>query len=310
LATRTKKPAPRRRPVQHPKRRDAPASKRGALAIAAAVALLIVAATGFLLLTRGGASTANTLPATPDYHSLLVTSPDASGLLLGTHNGLYSSNDGGRTWEQTELAGQDAMNLAHPGDETLWVAGHNVFARSDDGGATWRDVRPAGLPSFDIHGFAVDPQREANLFAAVAGQGLYRSTDNGRSFVPVSRQVGGAVMALAVTPAGDILAGDMEQGLLVSGDGGKTWRRALAQPVMGIALNPAQPRLALATGAGVFRSEDQGKSWNEVLALSEGGGPVAWSPSNPQIAYAVSFDRTLYKTTDGGSSWQAVTREG
>src|SRR5207244_10760202 len=126
-----------------------------------------------------------------------------------------------------------------------------VLAKSTDGGRTWVDVRPSGLPTLDVHGFAVDPRRPNRLYAAVAGQGLYRSTDNGVSFTPVSKQVGGAVMALAVTPSGDSLCGDMQQGLLVSRDGGKTWRRILAAQLMGLALNPRDPKRVLAAGPGI-----------------------------------------------------------
>lgn len=273
----------------------------------AAVAAVVLA------VNRGGegqtGSAAAGLPNTPDYHSLLVAPNDPNRLLLGTHVGLYSSTDGGRSWSFKGLSGQDAMNLARPrtGNGVIWTAGHNVLARSSDGGATWRDVRPAGLPSLDVHGFAVDPNNPKVVYAAIAGEGLYRSTDGARSFAVVSRTVGPAVMALAVTPENHILAGDMRQGLLVSSDRGKSWRRTLAEGVMGLALNPLNPKRAIATASGIFVSRDQGESWRQVLPLSEGGGPVAWSASNPKIAYVVSFDRTLYKTIDGGSTWQPVS---
>jgi photosystem II stability/assembly factor-like uncharacterized protein len=249
------------------------------------------------------------LPNTPDYHSLLVAPNDPNRLLLGTHVGLYSSTDGGRNWSFKGLSGQDAMNLARPttANGVIWTAGHNVLARSSDGGATWSDVRPAGLPSLDVHGFAVDPENPKVVYAAIAGAGLYRSTNGGSSFAVVSRTVGPALMALAITPQGHIIAGDMQQGLLVSRDAGKTWHQTLAQGVMGLALNPVNPKRAIATASAIFVSGDQGESWREVLPLSAGGGPVAWSPSNPRIAYVVSFDRTLYKTTDGGSTWHPVS---
>jgi photosystem II stability/assembly factor-like uncharacterized protein len=264
-----------------------------------------------LVLNRGGAAQTQGeragLPNTPDYHSLLVAPNDPNRLLLGTHNGLYRSVDGGRSWSFEGLSGKDAMNLARPTDGVIWTAGHNVLARSADGGASWSDVRPTGLPTLDVHGFAVDPKHPQTLYAAIAGQGLYRSTDGGESFARISRTVGPAVMALAVTPDAHILAGDMQKGLLRSGDDGKTWHRTLAQGVMGLALNPADPKQAIATGSAIFVSRNQGESWREALPLSGGAGPVAWSPSNPKIAYVVSFDKTLYKTTNGGATWHPVS---
>jgi photosystem II stability/assembly factor-like uncharacterized protein len=188
----------------------------------------------------------------------------------------------------------------------VWLAGHQVFKKSGDGGATWSDVRPAGLPSLDIHGFAVDPRNARILYAAVAGQGLYRSGDGGRSFSLASDQVGGNVMALAVLPDGRILAGDMQQGLLESSDGGASWSQRLRAQVMGLAVNPTDPKRLLTTGAGIALSTDAGRSWRSVLDLPDGAGPVAWARSNPKLAYAVGFNRTLYRSGDGGKTWSAV----
>jgi hypothetical protein len=174
-----------------------------------------------------------------------------------------------------------------------------------DGGATWSDVRPAGLPSLDIHGFAVDPRHPSTLYAAVAGQGLYRSGDGGRSFSLASDQVGGNVMALAVLPDGRILAGDMQQGLLESTDRGASWKQRLRAQLMGLAVNPNDPKRLLATGAGIAL-ERRWPQLRSVLDLPNGAGPVAWSQSNSKLAYAVGLNRTPVSLTDGGKSWSAV----
>lgn len=287
--------------------------RRRAWAAAAATMLLALGVGTVYAATRGGGASSEggqapaALPDTPDYHSLLVAPADASSLTLGTHNGLYRSADGGRTWEQASLAGQDAMNLARAKPGVVWAAGHNVLAKSEDGGQNWQDVRPDGLPGLDVHGFAVDPRDPRTLYAAVAGQGLFRSNDGGRTFGPISREVGPGVMALAVTPDGRILAGEMEQGLLVSADAGKTWKRTLDAGLMGLAVNPKDPRRILATALGILLSRDGGKTWVQPFPLGAGAGPVAWAPSDPQTAYVVGFDQTLYKTTDGGENWNAVT---
>jgi photosystem II stability/assembly factor-like uncharacterized protein len=286
--------------------------RRRAMAAAAATILLALGAGIVYVATRGNettreaAQTPAALPDTPDYHSLLVAPRDPNSLALGTHNGLYQSSDGGRTWEATALAGQDAMNLGHAEGGTTWTAGHNVLAKSTDGGETWQDVRPEGLPHLDIHGFAVDPRNGRTLWAALAGQGLYRSTNGGASFQLVTREVGGGVMALAVTPAGRILAGDMQQGLFISDDGGKSWTPTLQAGLMGLAVNPKEPERIVATGPGILLSTDAGRTWDEVLPLGQGAGPVAWAPSRPRVGYAVGFDKTLYKTEDRGATWRPV----
>jgi photosystem II stability/assembly factor-like uncharacterized protein len=311
--SKTRRQAARPRSVQAPtRRREGGRVPRWAYALGS-VALVALFAGGAFLLAKEQAQSGSDgppasigLPNTPDYHSLLVAPTDTDHVLLGTHAGLYESRDGGRSWRKAALAGQDAMNLARSEGETVWTAGHNVFAKSTDGGATWTDVRPDGLPSLDLHGFAVDPNDPATLFAAVAGEGLYRSDDSGESFEEVSSEVGGAVMALAVTDHGRILAGDMEQGLLASEDGGETWHVVAEAAVMGLAINPADPNTIVAGGPGILRSNDAGRTWDQALALEQGAGPVAWSASNPDTGYAVGFDRLLYRTNDRGRTWQAV----
>lgn len=272
-----------------------------------AIALAIILALTVFRGGSGGPAASAGLPNTPDYHSLLVDPSDPQKLVLGTHAGLYTSSDGGRQWSFEALAGSDAMNLAREQADTVWLAGHQVFKQSSDGGVTWRDVQPSGLPSLDIHGFAVDPRNPGTLYAAVAGLGLFRSQDEGTSFSLLSQQVGGAVMALAVLPDGRILAGDMGQGLLESRDGGATWKPTLRAQVMGLAVSPSDPqRLLATTGVGIALSTNGGRTWRSVLDLPEGSGPVAWSRSNPQLAYAIGLNRTLYRTGDSGNSWQPV----
>jgi photosystem II stability/assembly factor-like uncharacterized protein len=299
--------------VQAPKRR---VEKKSGLnrwwpwaAVAAAVAIG-AALVGVLALAgdgdQSGASAAGGLPNTPDYHSLLVAPGDPNALVLGTHNGLYRSIDGGRSWQSTTLVGHDAMNLARAEGSVVWAAGHNVLAKSSDDGETWQDVRPDGLPGLDVHGFAVDPRDPQTLYAAIAGQGLYRSNDGGGAFSVVSTEVGPGVMALAVTPDGRILAGEMRQGLVASRDGGRTWKVTLEAGLMGLAVNPNEPERILATGPGILLSTDGGRNWDQVMPLEAGAGPVAWAPSNPKVAYVVGFDQTLYKTEDGGATWRPV----
>lgn len=293
------------------------ASRRPLLtALGAAAIVAVLAAVAVLVGSRGGGddtasapprakgrttgSAGARLPATADLHALLALGGDR--LLLGSHSGIHLSRDGGRTWRQTRFRG-DAMNLARGRDGTLWAAGHDVLARSDSAGASWSTLVPRGLPSLDLHGLAVDPVG-GDLYAAVAGRGLFRSRD-GRSFRPVSAEVGGGVMALAVTSGGRILAGDMEMGLLVSDDAGKTWRRGLREGLMGIARDPGDPNRLLAAGRSIFRSTTGGASWRPVLPVGgRGAGPVSWADGNR--AYAVTFAGVLLETADGGLNWQEV----
>ena len=295
---------------QGPRKRTDPPSRPAWLIPAAALAVLAVAA-GLLalLVTRPDSKSRSTgrLPQTSDYHSLLVAPASSDDIVLGTHDGLYRSGDGGTTWTKAELDGQDAMNLAQPDAGTVWAAGHDVLAKSRDGGGSWQDVRPSGLPSLDVHGFTVDPRDPQRLYAAIAGRGLYRSNDGGQSFSLLSRTVGPGVMALAALRDGTLLAGDMErQVLAASSNGGREWTGLAQGSFMGLAVNPARPRLVLASGPGVLRSQDGGRTWTQAVSIEAGAGPVAWSPRDPGVAYVVAFDRSLWRSDDFGATWAVV----
>jgi photosystem II stability/assembly factor-like uncharacterized protein len=312
--TNTKRPAPAKRaqPPPPPPGRD----HRRLYARIAWIGIVVLAAAGAFWVAKKQAEGPNEavappatgLPHTPDYHSLLVDPEDADRLLLGTHVGVYESADGGRTWTFAGLEGDDAMNLVRAGDgRTLWVAGHNVLKKSADWGATWQDVDPDGLPSLDVHGFAVDPRFEDGsvIYAAVAGEGLYRSDDGGKSFEQVSQGVGPAVYGLAVTPHGRVLAAE-QRGVFASDDDGTTWKTLLEANVVGLAVQERDDRIILTTGPGIYRSADGGETWDKVQDIGEGSWPVAWAPSDPDRAYVVGFDRKLYRSDDAGATWRVV----
>lgn len=311
--TKTKRRPPQQRRAE-PVRPPTPGSARRRLyARIAWIAVVALAALGAFWVAKRQAEGPNEavapppagLPNTPDYHSLLVDATDPDRVLLGTHVGIYETMDGGRSWTFAGLEGDDAMNLVRTTEGTLWVAGHNVLKRSADGGATWTDVRPDGLPGIDVHGFAVDPANDQVVYAAIAGEGLYRSEDGGVSFEQVSEGVGPAVYGLAVTRDGRVVAAE-QRGVFASEDGGTTWKMLLEEAVVGLAVSPGDEQTVLAVGNGIFRSADGGATWRKVQEISEGAWPVAWAPSDPERAYVVGFDRQLYRTTDAGATWATV----
>jgi photosystem II stability/assembly factor-like uncharacterized protein len=244
------------------------------------------------------------IPEASDYHSLLVLSPDAKTLLLGTHQGLFRSTDGGRRWRASGLRGEDAMNLVRAGN-TILMGGHDVFAESNNDGRSWRHFRPAGLPSLDVHGLAVDPRAPNIVYAQIAGTGLYRSSDGGFSFRLVSSDVNGAMMQVAVTPAGTLVVGDMSRGIWLSRTGRK-WTHTATGMVMGVAVDPRDAKRVVATGRGIAISTDGGRSWRVALPSKVMFGPVAWAPTQLGLIYAVGYDRSLWRSVDSGKDWKRV----
>ena len=103
------------------------------------------------------------------------------------------------------------------------------------------------------------------------------------------------------------------QGMLVSQDGGATWKPlpgAAGKDAMGLAL-PPNSKTAYAAGHDVFlRSDDGGQSWSAVRPALPGtdihGFTASATQPNTFYAYVVGFG--LFRSTDGGTTWAAVAQ--
>jgi len=160
----------------------------------------------------------------------------------GPGSGLYKSTDGGRTWKDTGGPGF----AAKPGRIGLAVAPSRpsrVYAmvdaaegglyRSDDAGATWSRIsgdRRIWGRGWYFGGVAVEPRDPDVVYAC--NTVLYRSTDGGRTFLPVKGAPGGddyhELWIDPERPERRILGTD--QGAVVSLNGGLTWSSWYNQP--------------------------------------------------------------------------------
>jgi len=167
---------------------------------------------------------------------------------------------------------------------------------SEDGGITWR-VLGKGQPRLPCTSIAIDPtspKGRLTLYATFFEGGVYKSTDNGETWVKKSRGLGrpGNLHALSVQvhpKTGDLYCAVTAH------------RHGLDFPVPG----------------GLWKSTDGGESWTEITK----GLNLAWPanfavhPENPDIIYLTAAtaprrrEGGLYKTTDGGRSWTRILRD-
>jgi photosystem II stability/assembly factor-like uncharacterized protein len=262
---------------------------------------------------------------------MVISATDPNVLVLGTSNGLYRSADGGKTWSATGPKGIDATSVAQTG-KTIFAGGvagagpspvirkgggrvaadgSAWLAISTDGGKTWSRLQPHGLPNVSVQALAVDPTRNTDLYALLNTGALYRSTDGARSFRLVSASLGIVPWALAITQKKHFVGGDMDMGPHVSVNG----RRWLLTPytdargghmVMEYAVQPGDLSHVLMTSIGIKASTDSGDSWRSALKSKVMFGPVAWAPSKSNLAYAVGFDGSIWRSDNAGKDWTKV----
>ena len=147
--------------------------------------------------------------------------------------------------------------------------------------------------------------------------------------------VGGRITSIAVNPVNDniVYAGAAEGGVLRSTDGGSTWTPLfddqLSLSIGAVAIDPGNPDVVYAGtgevnpgggsvaygGAGLFRSTDAGDSW-QFIGLEDSGsiGRIRIDPTDPNRIFVAVMgylwetnpQRGVYRTTNGGTSWQRV----
>jgi photosystem II stability/assembly factor-like uncharacterized protein len=298
-------------------------------------------------------------------------------LFLGSDQGVASSTDGGGDWSWSAADGVSSITV-DPADSAIYAGTAFGLLRSTDGGASWSDPPPSGMrdrvwtiaiapgqperlfvgtdegvsvrspggaftdinngfPRVGVRAVAVDRRHPAIVYAG--GYGLYRSTDDGRTWQRGSAPLGDcSVNEIVVDPTNstDVYAAtDGFCGVLRSTDGGVTWSAASRglwidgshDRVTSLAIDPLRPsRLYVAilnsNPAGiigrVYVSSDRGGTWSPTSLVAEYTSYVlAVAPGRHRTVYAgiTCFgygcpQTTFYRSTDGGAGWTAVSQTG
>jgi photosystem II stability/assembly factor-like uncharacterized protein len=217
------------------------------------------------------------------------------------------------------------------------------------GALHWRTIGPEGNRNSAVAGIAGDPY---TYYVGAASGGIYKTTDGGVNWTPIfDDQPVQSIGALAVSPSDPnvVWAGTGEgkirshislgQGVYKSTDAGRTWKLMGLEAtgrIPRLVIHPANPDVVLVCAMGhaygpqkergVFRTTDGGATWQHVLFVDENTGcsDIAMDPENPRNVFAGTWQieihtwgRTsggpgggLHVSRDGGATWTRLSGNG
>lgn len=150
----------------------------------------------------------------------------------------------------------------------------------------FRSIGPA-IASGRVIDLAINPNNFDEFYVAVASGGVWKTTNHGTTFTPIfDNENSYSIGCITIDPK--------NTNVIWVGSGENNSQRSVSY------------------GDGVYKSEDGGKSWKNVgLKNSEHIGKIIIDPNNSDVVWVASQgplwkeggDRGLYKTTDGGKTW-------
>jgi photosystem II stability/assembly factor-like uncharacterized protein len=227
--------------------------------------------------------------------------------------------------------------------------------RSDDYGRTWNQLFDHEATQ-SIGAIAVAPSNPNIIYVGSGeglhrpdlsvGNGIYKSTDAGKTWTHLGLRDGFQIPTLAIDPRdpnkvfaavlGHPYGPNQERGLYRSTDGGQSWQKAIYRDentgASDVEIDPANPDVIYAsmwearegpwedgnlvngTGGGLFKSTDGGSTWHPLtngLPKDLAQINVAIAPSDPRRIYATvavaSGPLSFYRSDDSGENWSKAT---
>jgi photosystem II stability/assembly factor-like uncharacterized protein len=229
--------------------------------------------------------------------------------------------------------------------------------KTTDGGFTWLPVADGQLATGSVGALAVSESDPNIVYAGMGeacirgnaspGDGVYKSTDAGRTWKHIgleqTQQIGAVVVhpknpnIVYVAALGHQFAANEERGVYRSTDGGVTWKQVLTRgPKAGavdIVMDANNSNVLYAAfwevyrtpyslesggpGSGLWKSTDGGDTWRDLTHANgmprgiQGRIGVTVSPANSDRVWAIveADDGGVYRSDNGGGSWSRVNQQ-
>jgi photosystem II stability/assembly factor-like uncharacterized protein len=256
--------------------------------------------------------------------SVAVDPANSNTLYLGTTGGVFKSEDRGMSWSSTPLlsnASYIARVQVDPHDsQTVYATTDRGSFKSTDGGGSWGAMSLL-LP--DVFPLAWDPKNPNTIYSR-GSNGLFKTTDGGMTWRPLYSGLALGTDAVVADPQnpGFVYAFTYEGAVFKSTDGARRWNSISWNfPGTGrysaVAINPQDSRIIYAVrNETLYKTIDGGSNWSTANIGLRTSFPakLVIDPQNPNTVYtafrvessAAYFSSELFKSTNGGSSWNSV----
>ena len=206
--------------------------------------------------------------------------------------------------------GRAVASVGHPTERQVFYMGcAGGVWKTEDGGVYWENISDGFFQTAAVGALAISESDPNVLYAGMGesciavprlhwtsqADGVYRSTDGGRTWVNVGLRDSQHISRIRVHPGNPDL---------------------VYVAVVGHLEGPSKEK-------GIYRSEDGGETWEHVLYRDDdvGCNDLSMDPANPRILYAGMWQvrrsywntysggpgASLYRSTDGGDSWTDIT---
>jgi photosystem II stability/assembly factor-like uncharacterized protein len=249
-----------------------------------------------------------------------------------------------------------AVNPENHSEYYVGVASGGLW-KTENHGTTFKPIFDS-QKVFSIGCLALDPNNPNVLWVGTGennsqrnlayGDGVYKSTDGGKSFsnmgLETSRQIGKIMIdprnsnIVYVAAQGQAWGAGGERGLYKTVDGGKNWERILHVSentgISDMEMDPRNPDILYAAAhqrerrvfskinggpeSAIYKSTDGGANWTKLKKGLPSGDVgrigLALSPANPDMIYAIielpESKSGFYRSSDMGESWEKRSNKG